>query len=339
MEEIVKLISEATIKEHLTMKRTIEICEKLYAAYGQGKVIMPPKLGMPLGAHGQWPGQDANLTALPCFIQYAADDEILGMKWIWAFYNNKRDYGIPWIGAFIILNHPRCGKALAIFEGAYITDMRTGAATAAVAKKLMNSNPQKTISIFGAGMQGRMHARAMKEVTEIKELKIYDAFPAAAEKFAEDMRKELGLNISVASTREDACIDSDIIITCSVANEPLVDKCWLKAGCTVISVGSYLELADNVVLEADKLYVDSWAQLCKPGKGDIGPRVEAGTLTYEMLTGEVPDLMAGNVYGRENDDEIICSCSIGMGLLDVGVAGELYKNDFKEYHEHTMEFR
>lgn len=339
MEEIVKLIPESVIKECLTMERTVQLCEKLFTVYGQGKVIMPAKLAMPLGAHGAWPGNEANLTCLPVFIQYSKDDEILGMKWIWAFYNNRRDYGIPWIGAFIILNHPRCGQALAIMEGAYITDIRTGAATAAAAKRLLNSNPQKTIGIFGAGMQGRMHARAMKEITDIKEIKIYDISPAAAKSFAESMSAELGCKVVAADSREDACADCDAVITASIANEPLVDKRWLKKGCTVFSVGSYLELADNVVLEADKLYVDSWAQLSKKGKGDIGPRVEAGLLTQDMLTGEIPHLVAGNVCGRENDEEIICACLIGMGLLDVGIAGELYKNDLKDYNEHMMQFR
>lgn len=339
MEENVKLIPESKIRECLSMGRAIEICEKLYRATGEGKVIMPPKLAMPLGAHGEWPGQNANMTSLPCFIQYDAEDEVLGVKWIWAFYNNKRDYNMPWIGAFIILNHPRCGKALAIFEGAYITDTRTAAASAAVAKRLMNAKPRKTIAIFGAGAQGRVHAKAMHEIADIEELKIYDAFPAAAEKFAEDMGRELGIRVTVSDSKEENCRDCDIVITCSIANEPLVDKRWLKPGCTVISVGSYLELADNVVLEADKLYVDSWSQLSKPGKGDIGPRVETGALNREMLTGEVPELMAGKVPGRENEEEIICACSIGMGVLDVGMAGELYKNDLRDYNEHTMAFR
>lgn len=339
MQEIVKLIAKNKIEAHLPMKRCIEMCEKIYSACGEGKVIMPAKLAMPLGAHGEWPGQNANMTSLPAFIQYDEHDEVIGVKWVWAFYNNRRDFGIPWTGAFIILNDARCGKALAIFEGYHITDMRTAAATAASAKLLMNSNSEKVVGIFGAGGQGKMHARAMSEVTRIKELKIYDLYPEAANKFAEEMNRELGLNVTVSHSMEETCRDSDVIITCTVGCEPIVDKEWLKKGCTVFSIGSYLELADNVVLESDKLYVDSWAQLSKKGKGDIGPRVEAGTLTHEMLTGEIPELICGKIPGRQNDDEIICACSIGMGVLDVGIAYELYKNDFKDYEEHTMKFR
>ena len=67
MEEIVKLIPESVIKECLTMERTVQLCEKLFTVYGQGKVIMPAKLAMPLGAHGAWPGNEANLTCLPVF--------------------------------------------------------------------------------------------------------------------------------------------------------------------------------------------------------------------------------------------------------------------------------
>lgn len=337
--ENVKLISEHVIKKYLSMERAIALCEKLYDAYGNGKVTMPPKLAMPLGLHGEWPGKNANLTSLPAFIQYSQDDEILGLKWIWAFYNNKRDFSLPWIGAFIILNDPYCGQALAIMEGSYITDIRTGAATAAAAKRLVNSNPKKTVGIFGAGMQGQMHARALAQEMDISLLKIYDISLEASQRFASTISEELGLPISVSETKEDNCKDCDIVITASIADEPLVDKSWLKKGCTVFSVGSYVELADNVILNADKLYVDSWSQMSKKGKGDIGPRVVAGTLTEDRLTGEIPDLIAGKRSGRENDDEIICVCLIGMGVLDVGIAGELYKTDLKDYTDHTMIFR
>lgn len=334
----VKLISMQEIEKVLGMGRTIELCEKLYKAYGEGKVLMPPKLAMPYGLHGQWPGYEGNLTSLPAFIQYSKDDEILGLKWIWAFYNNKRDYNLPFIGAFVILNDPKNGEALAIMEGAYITDIRTGAATAVGAKYLANCDGGKTIGIFGAGMQGQMHARAFCEAMEVKEIKIYDAYKTASENFRQKMTEELHVPVTVSETKKENCYGCDVVITASIAAEPLVEYGWLKKGATVFSIGSYVELADDVVVNS-KLYVDNWNQLSHKGKGDIGPRVEKGLISREDLFAEIPDVVAGKKPGRENDDEIICCCMIGMGLLDVGIAGELYKTDFKNYDKHLMSFR
>lgn len=334
----VKLIPMQEIEKVLDMRRTIQLCEKIYTACGNGHVIMPAKLAMPYGAHGQWPGYDGNLTCLPAFIQYAPDDEILGMKWIWAFYNNKRDFNLPFIGAFIILNHPRNGEALAIMEGAYITDIRTGGATAVAAKSLVNKSPRKKIGIFGAGMQGQMHARAMCAAFDVESICIYDPYRTACESFKEHMTQELNVPVVISNTKEENCCDKDIVITASIANEPLVELSWLKKGATVFSIGSYAELADDVVTKT-KLYVDSWEQLSRKGKGDIGPRVESGVITKDALTAEISDVVAGKKPGRENEEEIICACMIGMGILDVGIAGDLYKNDFANYNEHLMSFR
>ena len=333
-----KLIPQSEIKKCLTMNRAINLVEKIYTAYGNGTVIMPAKINIPMGLHeGEWPPYNANITSLPAFIHYADDNEVLGMKWIWAYYNNKRDYDLPWCGALIVLNTPKNGEPLAIMDGTYISDMRTGAATACAARKLANSNPKKIVSLFGAGMQGRMHAHSLSNVFDIAELKIYDKYPEAAKAFASNMKEELDLSITVSGSMEENCKGADVIVTCSIANEPLVDFDWLKKGCTVISVGSYIELADNV-FKADKLYVDSWAQICKKGKGDIGPRVENGTLTKDQLTGEIPLLLAGKVVGRESENEIILVNMIGMGILDVGVAGDLYKNDFANCDAQTFRF-
>ena len=334
----VKLIPAQEIQKVLDMKRTIQLCEKIYKAYGEGKVVMPPKLAMPHGLHGQWPGYEGNFTSLPSFIQYSKDDEILGLKWIWAFYNNMRDYNLPFIGAFIILNDPRCGEALAIMEGGYITDIRTAGATAVAAKYLVDTKGKKTVGIFGAGMQGQMHARAFCEVLDVALIKIYDARMEASENFKKVIEKECGVPVRVSDSKEETCRDCDVVVTASVANEPLVERAWLKKGCTVFSIGSYAEVADDVVI-GSKLYVDNWDQLSHKGKGDIGPRVEKGLLSKADMFAEIPDVVAGKAKGRENPDEFICACMIGMGILDVGVAGDLYKTDFKDYAEHLMSFR
>ena len=48
-------------------------------------------------------------------------------------------------------------------------------------------------------------------------------------------------------------MNSDVIITVTIANEPLVKKEWLKKGCIVFSLGSFQELDEKIPLYADKL--------------------------------------------------------------------------------------
>lgn len=143
-----------------------------------------------------------------------------------------------------------------------------------------------------------MNLRAMNEVMKIDHVIIGDIRREAAEKFAEEMSKELNLDISVAKNNEEVCVDSDAIITVTIANEPLVMKKWLKKGCTVLSVGSFQELDENIPLKADKLVVDNWEQ--NSHRGELLKLVKAGRITRNNIYAEIPEI----VVGRKKEEKM-----------------------------------
>lgn len=329
----IKLISQQEIKERLTMKKALEFVEKVYESHGNGQVVMPSKITLDLGESTDWPPYGGSYNAMPAYLGEGFD--MSGIKWVWGFKDNYKK-GIPYISAVIILNDPRTGEVLSIMDGGYITDIRTGASSGVTAKYLLSRNA-KNLGIIGAGIQGRMNLRAMNEVMNIENVFIADIRKESAIKFAEEMSKELGLKIIVADNNEKACVDSDVIITVTTANEPLVKKEWLKKGCTVLSLGSFQELDENIPLYADKLFVDSWEQ--NSHRGELLSLVLDGKITKDNVYAEIPDVIVGRKSGRENDDEIICACIIGMGSTDIGVASELYKNEFAEYDKNVISLR
>ena len=329
----IKLISREEIKDKLTMKKTLELVERVYAAHANGHVVMPSKITLDLGESTDWPPYGGSYNAMPAYL--GEDFDMSGIKWVWGFNDNYKK-GLPYISAVIILNDPRTGEVLSIMDGSYITDIRTGAATGVAAKYLV-SKKARNLGIIGAGVQGRMNLRAMNEVMKIDHVIIGDIRREAAEKFAEEMSKELNLDISVAKNNEEVCVDSDAIITVTIANEPLVMRKWLKKGCTVLSVGSFQELDESIPLKADKLVVDNWEQ--NSHRGELLKLVKAGRITKNNIYAEIPEIVIGEKKGRENDDEIICACIIGMGSTDIGVAAELYKRDFINYNKNTVSLR
>ena len=179
----VKLISKEQIQKVLTMKKSIELVEKVYEAHGHDQILMPAKITLDTGESNDWPPYGGSYNAMPAYIGGSVD--ISGIKWVWGF-NDNRKKGIPYIGGVIILNEARTGEVLAIMDGSYITDIRTGA-SAGVAARYLAGKDSKVLAIIGAGVQGKMNARAICEEMPIEEIRIVDIRPEAAEAYAEEM--------------------------------------------------------------------------------------------------------------------------------------------------------
>ncbi|NIV30698.1 MAG: hypothetical protein GWN58_14720, partial [Anaerolineae bacterium] len=58
--------------------------------------------------------------------------------------------------------------------------------------------------------------------------------------------------------REQVVRASDIVITVTTGDQPLVERAWLRPGAFVARLGSYQEVALDVITEADRVIVDNW---------------------------------------------------------------------------------
>ena len=305
------------IKRVITMKEAVEVAEEVFRSHGEGTVVMPPKINLNMGEKGEWPHYWGSSNSMPAYVDSL---EAMGVKFA-SGYKKNPEKGLPFVLATIILCAKDTGYPIAVMDGTYITAIRTGAASAVAAKYLGIKNP-KTLGIIGAGTQARMNIRALHEIFDFKEVRITDVNKDYALKCAVEMNKELGINIKVVDSGRHAVEESDIIVTVTVADEPLVMKEWLKPGALVLSLGSYQELDENIPLKADKLVVDNWEQ--NTHRGELVKLINAGKLDRSMLYSELGEIVAGKKVGRENDNEIICACLIGMGSLDIGTAKYVY---------------
>ena len=215
----VKMIAKEQIEKILDMKRTIDMVEKVYELHGKDQVLMPAKITLDTGESNDWPPYGGSYNAMPAYI--GGDIDISGIKWVWGF-NDNRAKGIPYIGGVIILNEARTGEVLSIMDGSYITDIRTGASAGVAARYLANQD-STVLAIIGAGVQGRMNARAILEELDIEELRITDIRPGAAEEYAREMSEELGIRVVPCTTNEEACRGADVIITVTIADGKVTD--------------------------------------------------------------------------------------------------------------------
>ena len=292
------LITQEQVKSLLDMPTVLKIVEQVYRSHGEGKVIMPTKITLDLGEGRPWPPYKGFMNAMPA---YLGDVDIAGIKWAGGFQDNYK-VGLPYISAMILLINPKNGAFIAAMDGAHITAIRTGAASAVCAKVLARKDAS-VLGIIGAGIQGRMHLRAFHQVFKLREVRVFDIKEGVAEKYREEMTAELGLNILPKKSYQEVVEGADIICTVTIGDEPMVKKEWLKKGSLVISAGSYQELEPEVVLSADKIVVDHWGQASH--RGELAKLVEAGKIGEKNIHAEIGEILSGKKKGRERDDENI----------------------------------
>ena len=238
------LSQEAVISSGgLNMKMAIEAVERAFRLLNEGQAVIPTKIVMELP-----PGEKerGRMNGLAAYI--GGDWEVAGIKWVPSFPKNPYQSNLPRANALIILNDTHTGMPKAIMDGTVISAMRTGAVSGVGAKYLARKNSE-VAAIIGMGVQARTQAMALKET--LPKLKEIRGFRRTREKGLEDAKeieKLTGVKTVAVESVEKAVRGADVVVTATCADEPLVHQSWLKKGCLLIHVGSYLEEEPKVIL-------------------------------------------------------------------------------------------
>ena len=321
--EFLYLSQEDVRATGIDMAGVIGVVERVLALHDEGQVNLPSKVILDLNER-----ERGRINAMPAHI--GGDIEICGMKWIAGFPPNPVKFGIPRAHALIILNDSWTGVPLAVMDGTYISAMRTGAVTGVGAKYLANPD-SKVVGIIGCGVQAKTQIMALKAaVPSVRFLKGYDVRPEASKQFAEWASRELGIEaVPVGSARE-AVVDSDMIATVTVANEPIVKDAWLKKGSFFSHVGSYQEEEEAVVFNTDKVVVDLWHEVVHRGTPLLARLYNEGRIKEDKIYANIGEIIRGRKPGRSRRDERIFFSPLGLGSEDVGVASYVYREAKKK---------
>ena len=296
-------------KVDLSMEEIIEALDEAFKEKGLGKIEMPPKPGI----HTQ---PDAFIHAMPAYIPSLGS---AGIKWVSGYPENyKRN--LPYINGLLILNDPETGIPLSVMDCIWITAMRTGAATAVAAKYMANTDSH-TVGILGCGVQGRTNVKALTiTIPSLKEVKAYDISSDAVNRYADEMKKDTGLNVRIVATPKEAVHDSDIIVTAGpVLKEPhpVIEDEWLKPGffASPVDFDSYWK--KSAFENCDKFVTDDKDQCLyykSLGYFQHIPEIYA----------DLGEIAAGIKPGRENSQEKIICANLGLAMDDMVTAIKIY---------------
>ncbi|MEA4965246.1 MAG: ornithine cyclodeaminase family protein [Oscillospiraceae bacterium] len=310
MEEKAMILGEETVRHYLRVEDVIDIVEKTWRWYGEGKVIMPNKITTDMSAAGI-PGW---FNSMPAYIEPM---DVAGIKVVGGYDGNKA-LGLPYIKANILLTDSRTGVLRALVSGDYINDLRTGAQPAIMAKLLASKTD--VVTIIGTGLQGYTSLLCMSKVLDMKEVRVCDISEAAKDRFIARF-PDASFRFVKCASNEEGCRGADVIITVTNANANLVEEPWVGEGALVMTMGSFRETSFDVVRKADKIAVDQVGQSLH--RGNIRELAELGEITADSFDIIVPDVLAGKMPGRSNQRDRIYAQIIGTGMLDVAAAGLL----------------
>lgn len=240
----------------------------------------------------------------------AADDDLLGVKWIAGFAtNNARS--LPALNAVVLINDPDTGIPMAILDGGPITAQRTAAVTG-VAIRHFASAGQSDVAIIGGGVQGRAHLPVFGGVLPGCTVHVFDRHPDRADALADEARATPGVEAArTCPTARDAVEAADIVVTAASFASPserqVLTNEWLRPGATVIPVDYATYVGSEVARDAALFLVDERAQfLANRELGAFDGYPDPTATIGEALVARTP-----------RPDGRVVITHLGVGLSDV----------------------
>ncbi|XP_032748655.1 ketimine reductase mu-crystallin [Rattus rattus] len=221
-----------------------------------GGVMQPVRTVVPVAKHRGF------LGVMPA---YSAAEDALTTKLV-TFYEGHSNNAVPSHQASVLLFDPSNGSLLAVMDGNVITAKRT-AAVSAIATKFLKPPGGDVLCILGAGVQAYSHYEIFTEQFSFKEVRMWNRTRENAEKFASSVQGD----VRICSSVQEAVTGADVIITVTMATEPILFGEWVKPGAHINAVGAsrpdWRELDDELMKQA-VLYVDSREAALKES-GDV----------------------------------------------------------------------
>ncbi len=307
----IRLLNETETRGLISPTQAIASCRDAFAKLARGEVELPDVLTIEVKAqHGEVHAKGGYLHGAPRF----------SIKVATGFYNNP-SRGLPTTSGGVWVFSATTGQLeLMILDNGYLTELRTGAA-GAVAADLLAPKTIGTAGVVGAGVQARYQLEALLQVRNPGRILVAARKPAQAEAYAREMTERLGRTIEVAPSIEALVRQSNLIITATPADSPIVRAEWVQPGTHITAMGSdipHKRELEAALLGRAKVVVDRLSQCLT--QGELHHAVDAGVVTAADVYAELGEIAAGMKPGRTSDTEITIADLTGVGVLDAAVA-------------------
>jgi ornithine cyclodeaminase/alanine dehydrogenase-like protein (mu-crystallin family) len=291
----------------ISTREAIDLLEGMSAHEAAGKTFVSPRLSTTF--EGGW-----------MRMMFAAD-------YASGFAATKAFHMIQGAGVRYVVSLYRVadGELLAILDGRLITDLRTGAASGVVARKVRIDGPV-SVGLFGAGHQSRMQLEMLASVYKVDSASVFSPTVENRERFAKQMSSKLGLKVSAVASAEKAAQGHAVVVaaTSSQSSEPVVRGEWLAQCRLLCAVGSTrpqsIEVDARCFGDAKAVVVDTIR--AAEEAGDLQQAVKSGAISAETQIA-LAQVAGGAV--RLPDGGLVTFKSVGTALQDLALATRYYE--------------
>jgi alanine dehydrogenase len=306
-------LNQSDVKSVLDMPSAMLAAESGFREHGLRKVQMPPKSYLYFKRH------NGDLRTMPSFME---DQDIAGVK-IVNVHPDNREKGLPTVMAVVVLNSTETGAPLAIMDGTYLTDMRTGAAGGVAAKYLARSD-SNVVGMVGTGDQARTQLLALSQSMDIEQVRITCRNLSNCASFEKEMAPVVNCDFVRTGSIKEVC-ECDILVTTTPVRSPIVKSEWIREGTHINAIGADAtgkQELDSSLLKKAKVVVDDIIQASH--SGEVNVPISSGVFSQADIHAELGEVIAGVRPGRESDEEITIFDSTGLAVQDLVTADMVY---------------
>lgn len=291
----------------ISMNDAIGLLEKTLPHESTGKTTVSPKFVT-----------DFESGAIRILFAADREDGYCAMK----AYHSINGVGTRYV---VLLYRISDGGLVAMLDGRVITDLRTGAASGVIARKVAIDGPV-TAGIIGSGNQARTQLESLAAAYRLQGAYVYSPTPANREAFAVEMSAKLGIPVTAVESAETAARGRQVVATASNARsaEPILHGEWLQ-GCRLLcAVGNtrpaFAEIDTRCFADAALVVVDSLHAIEEAG--DLRQAVAAKVLPESKRT-----TLAKVVESKTPvpDRGLVVFKSVGTALQDLALATRYYE--------------
>jgi len=231
----------------LGISDALRVVEETYRMEAASGSVVPVKIEMHTGREG------AFKLAMPASIPGWHQS---GMKWA-SFYPRNSRWKVPDSHSVIILDDWDTGVPVAIVEGSLITNLRTAACAAVLAKFTLPHTPV-TVTLVGAGALARWALRALVETfPSIETVRVVSRTPETRNRFCEELKTQVACDLVPLDSLETAVRGSNLVVSSTTPQAtPTLYSEWLAEDAVAIPIDGLYVWDESIFDTASRFVTD-----------------------------------------------------------------------------------
>ncbi len=316
----IRIVSAEEIEKRNCMQQVIWALRDAFVELHAGSVVMPPR-----GIMISRDQTGRQLVTMPAVLERP---DIASVK-ITTLTPANSARGLPLIHGTLALIDLSTGRITAIFDGAAVTAVRTGAMSG-LATELFAREDAKTLAIIGAGVQARTQLEGVLAVRDIDTVFLFSRTPSSVESFAGWIaaRSEFKGRVHICGSPQQAVEQADIICTATSTDSstPLIAAEWIRAGAHINVIGGRDENAceiDPALLSTSYVIVEQ-NEAALSEAGEIRAAINDGLITAADIV-EIGSVIAGENPVRTSPGQVTVFRSVGVAVQDTAAARVIFQ--------------